>query len=101
MGVAVALEAEARRGPGGGAIDLGREPDLTGAATNFVRLRSRRFRQRRQGVAELDHVAIAVLPVLQELAVRADVLERHGSFSSAGTGKPPSRRKRRVEGQEE
>jgi hypothetical protein len=42
MGVAVALEEEARRGPGGGAIDLGREPDLTGAAANSVRLRSRR-----------------------------------------------------------
>jgi hypothetical protein len=40
MGVAVALEAEARRGPGGDAIDLGRKPDLTGAAANFVRLRS-------------------------------------------------------------
>jgi hypothetical protein len=78
MGVAVALEAEARRGPGGGAIDLGREPDLTGAAANFVRLRSRRFRQQRQGAAELDHVAIAVLPVIQKLEVREDVLEGHG-----------------------
>src|SRR4029077_14406002 len=82
MGVAVALEAEARRGAG--AIDLGREPDLTGAAANFVRLRSRRFRQRRQGAAELDHVAIAVLPVIQELEVREDVLERHGSSSATG-----------------
>src|SRR6185312_12433335 len=73
MGVAVALEDEARRGPVGRAIDLGREPDLTGAAANSVRLRSRRFRQRRQGTAELDHVAIAVLPVIQELEVREDV----------------------------
>jgi hypothetical protein len=45
MGVAVAVEDEARRGPGGGALDRGREPDLTDAAANFVRLRSRRFRQ--------------------------------------------------------
>ena len=40
--------------PGDGAHDLGREPDLTGAAANSVRLRSRRFRQWRQGAAELD-----------------------------------------------
>src|ERR1700738_1290521 len=84
MGVAVALEGEARRGPVGRAIDLGREPDLTGAAANSVRFRSRRFRQRRQGAAELDHVAIAVLPVIQELEVREDVLERHGSSSATG-----------------
>src|SRR6476646_6720436 len=85
MGVAVALEAEAQRGPGGGAIDLSREPDLTGAAANFVRLRSRSSRQWRQGAAELDHVAVAVLPVIQELEVREDVLERHGSCSSSAT----------------
>src|SRR6478609_1306601 len=84
MGVAVALEDEARRGPVGRAIDLGRQPDLTGAAANSVRLRSRRFRQRRQGAAELDHVAIAVLPVIQELEVREDALECHGSSSATG-----------------
>jgi hypothetical protein len=86
MGVAVALEDKARRGPVGRAMDLSREPDLTGAAANSVRLRSRRFRQRRQGAAELDHVAIAVLPVIQELEVREDVLERHGSCISCATG---------------
>src|SRR6476646_1609983 len=75
-----------RRGaaPGDGALDLSREPDLTGAAANFVRLRSRSFRQWRQGAAELDHVAIAVLPVIQEPEVREDVLERHGSSSATG-----------------
>src|ERR1700731_3047517 len=83
MGVAVALEDEARRGPGGCAIDLGREPDLTGAAANFVRLRAHRFRQRRQAPAEPDHVGIAVLPVLQELEVRENVLEHHGSWPSS------------------
>src|SRR6185437_9104349 len=51
-----------------------------------VRLRSRRFRQRRQGAAELDHVAISVLPVIQELEVREDVREPHGSCSSSATG---------------
>src|SRR5271167_375748 len=86
MGVAVALEDEARRGPVSRAIHLSREPDLTGAAANSVRFRSRRFRQRRQGAAELDHVAIAVLPVIQELEVREDVLKRHGSCSSSATG---------------
>jgi hypothetical protein len=35
MGVAVALEDDVRRGTGGGAHDLGREPDLTGAAANL------------------------------------------------------------------
>ena len=41
---------------------------------------------RRQGAAELDHVTIAVLPVIQELEVREDVLERHGSCISCATG---------------
>src|ERR1700731_3470440 len=86
MGVAVALKDEARRGPVGRPIAPGREPDLTGAAANSVRLRSRRFRQRRQGAAELDHVAIAVLPVIQQLEVREDVFERHGSCISCATG---------------
>jgi hypothetical protein len=50
----------ARRGTGsgGGALDRGREPDLTRAAANSVRLRPRGFRQWSQGAAELDHVAI-------------------------------------------
>jgi hypothetical protein len=56
------------------------------AAAHLVRLRARRFRQRRQAPAELDHVAIAVLPVIQELEVREDILERHGSCSSSATG---------------
>jgi hypothetical protein len=43
MGVAVSLEDEARRGSGGGALDLGREPDLAGAAANSVRLRVARM----------------------------------------------------------
>src|SRR6478672_5908426 len=86
MGVAVALEDEARRGPVGRAIDLSREPDLTGAAANSVRLRSRRFRQRRQGAAEPDHVAIAVLPVVEELEVSDDALKGHGSCNSSATG---------------
>jgi hypothetical protein len=55
MGVAVALEDEARRGPVGRAIDLGREPDLTGAAANSVRLRSRRFRQLSRDQGENSH----------------------------------------------
>src|SRR5580704_8567103 len=33
--------------------------------------------------AELDHVAIAVLPVIQELEVRENVLEHHGSWPSS------------------
>ena len=67
-------------------VDLSRQPDLTGAAANSVHLRSRRFRQRRQGAAELDHVAIAVLPVIRELEVREDVFERHRSCISCATG---------------
>src|ERR1700730_15497966 len=53
------------------------------AAAHLVRLRARRFRQRRQAPAELDHVAIAVLPVIQELEVRENVLEHHGSWPSS------------------
>ena len=53
MGVATALEDEARRRPGGHTIDFAREPDLTGAAANSVHLRSRRFRQWRQAPRQI------------------------------------------------
>jgi hypothetical protein len=53
MGVAVALEDKTRRGPVRRAIDLGREPDLTGATANSVCFRSRR--KRGVGAADSHH----------------------------------------------
>src|SRR5258708_39537815 len=40
MGVAVALEAEARGPPGAASIEGGPEPDLTGAAADLVSVRA-------------------------------------------------------------
>ena len=70
MGIAVALEMQARRKSRGGTIDVGREPDLTGATPYFVRFRSRLVGQWRQSSPEFDHISIAVLPVIQEFEVR-------------------------------
>ena len=54
------------------------EPDLAGAAAHLVGLRAQRVGQRRQRAPELDHIAVAVLPVVEEGEVRADGVERRG-----------------------
>src|SRR6478672_13561870 len=76
MGVAVALEAE-HGSAIGSALCLGCEPHLAGAAANLVSVRAVGLGQAGQAPAELDDVAIAVLPVVEEREVGADRIERH------------------------
>lgn len=64
MRVGFALERHDRiLGPVFGVAD---EPDLAGAALHLVGGRPLVFRQVRQRLAELDHIAVAILPVLEE-----------------------------------
>ena len=76
MGVAVALEAE-HGSAIGSALCLGCEPHLAGAAADLVSVRAVGLGQGGQAPAELDDVAVAVLPVVEESEVGADRIERH------------------------
>ena len=81
--VAVAAKVEPRRGAL--AVDPRREPDLAGAALDLGRRRPQRVVERRHRAAELDDVAVAVLPVVEEGEVVGDRFEAgrgHGTGSS-------------------
>src|SRR5262249_47568441 len=54
------------------------KPHLAGAATHFVGVRAQRLRERWQRPSQLDHIAIAVLPVIEQGEIGADRVERHG-----------------------
>ena len=76
MGVAVALEAE-HGSALGQAPRLGCEPHLSGAAADLVSVRAVGLGEGGEAPAELDHVAVAVLLVVEEREVGADRIERH------------------------
>src|SRR6516164_1437459 len=76
MGVAVAPKAEHCNAVGP-ALRLGCEPHLAGAATDLVLVRAVGLGKWGQAPAEFDHVAVAVLPVIEEREVGADRFERH------------------------
>ena len=87
MGIAVALEDEARRGTGGDTLTWVARTNLTGAAREpCLRLRSRRFPVVEAGHSQAgSRGAMPILPVIQELRVREESIERHGSCSSSAT----------------
>ena len=64
-----------------GAVRLhrGREPDLAGAALHLVLFMAVALVERRKLAAELDHVAIAVVPFVQHGEVVDDGVDRQGS----------------------
>src|SRR6185503_1705832 len=79
MRVAVADEAEAR--DGAAAIDVGREPHLADAALHLVGGGAVVLGQRRKLAAKLDDVAVAILPIVEQLEIGEDFLkapDRHG-----------------------
>ena len=57
------------------ALDARHDPDLAGAALDLGRRHPQRVVERRHGAAELDHVAVAVLPVVEEGEVGGDLFE--------------------------
>ena len=74
MGVAVAVEGERRAG-GAVRLDMREQPDLAGAASHLVGLGVRAFGQRRQRAAELDDIAIAVVPLIEQREILNDVVD--------------------------
>src|SRR6476620_1436159 len=79
VGVAVADKAQARY-----AVvwtDSGGEPHLTHAALHFVGGVPLGLGQGRQSPAELDDVAIAILPVLEKIKIGNDLIEVCGRLS--------------------
>ena len=76
--VAVADKMEYRNLPPTGS-PARRKPNLAGAAANPVRLRVLRFRQRLELLAELDDVAVPVLPIVEERKIRLDFVDRHAA----------------------
>src|SRR5215203_4226515 len=75
MGVAVAVKSKDRTAA---AIrfDGRREPHLAGAAPHLVGFVARGLRQWRQGAAKLDQIAVAVVPLLQEIEILNDLVDR-------------------------
>ena len=75
MRVAVALEIQHRAGR---AVrpDIGDEPHLAGAALHFIGVVMRRVGERRQFAPQLDHVAIAVVPLVEQREILDDVVNR-------------------------
>ena len=46
------------------------------------------FRQRRQRAAKLDQIAVAVVPLLQQIEILDDLVDRHGSSAPASVSMP-------------
>src|SRR6185369_14060991 len=74
VGVTVADELDLRAG---GAVwpDVAREPDLAGAALNLVGVGALRLRQRLERAAEFDHIAVAIVPIIEEREVFGDLVD--------------------------
>ena len=73
--VGVALAAHAENGSVLRRFGAGLEPDLARAAANLVGLRPRRVGQRLHHAAEFDDVAVALVPIVEKLEVRDDLVE--------------------------
>lgn len=71
VGVAVTVEVQACAR--GGRV----KPDLAGAASDLVVVVALIFRKFRQFATELDHITVAVFPIVEEGEVFADLVEGH------------------------
>src|SRR5947209_17193038 len=60
--------------------DLRLEPDLACAALHLVGRTMRLFGQRLERAAELDQIAVAVFPLVQELKVFKDLVDLHRPY---------------------
>src|SRR5580704_8381126 len=83
MGVAVTLEEKPRLAV---AADdpTGLEPDLARATAHLVRLALRALRQGLEAAAKVDEIAIAIVPIVEELEIGKNVVDRlrHELWSS-------------------
>ena len=71
-------------GAGRRRLSRGAEPDLARAAAHLIGVRSQSFGEGRQLAAELDQIAVAVLPVVEQGKVGADGFDRHGDAGAHG-----------------
>src|SRR5215211_531352 len=77
MRIAVAAEAQHRFAVR--SLDEALEPHLARATHDLVPIVTRLVGQRRHHAAELDQIAVALLPVLEEFEIREDLVKRcHG-----------------------
>lgn len=76
MRVAVALEIQ--HGLFAAAVDVARQPDLAGAALNLVPGGMLGVGHRGQRAAKFDHIAIAVVPLIEQFEIVPDVVDGHG-----------------------
>jgi hypothetical protein len=76
--IAVAREVQERTGRAV-ALHFAREPHLAGTALHLVRFASLGLRQRRKAAAELDHIPVAIVPIVQQGEILDDLVDRHGS----------------------
>jgi hypothetical protein len=60
------------------ALDPRQDPDLAGAAVDLGGLHLERVIERRHRLAHVDHVAIAILPVVEKLERVGDLFEGFG-----------------------
>src|SRR6516165_10511823 len=74
MGIAVAGKSQ-HRAAGAIRAHSGIEPDLAGAALNLVGIAMRRLRQWRQFAPQLDQIAIAIVPVVQDRKIADDLVD--------------------------
>src|SRR5262245_10981844 len=85
MGVAVAAIVNARLAVA--AVNAFGQPHLADAALHLVLRRMLFLRQRLQRAAELDDIAVAVVPLVQQLEIVPDFVDGHdGPRSVANTG---------------
>jgi hypothetical protein len=80
--VGVAVAAKMQEGLAVGGIETGLEPDLAGTALDLVDVVVRIFRQRLHEPAELDNVAIPLLPIVEQLEIGNDFIDcrQHGKL---------------------
>ena len=88
MGVAVAGEAQHRAGRAVGQ-HRGREPNLAGAALHLVRFAAVPLGERGERPAKLDHIAIAVVPLVEQGEIVDDFVDRRHGLGR-GHGPPHS-----------
>src|SRR5215470_8164097 len=87
MGVTVADERQHRTALAIG-LNARRQPDLTGTTLHLVGIAPVALVERRQRSAELDDIAVAVVPLVQQGKILDDLVCRHGLASARSGGLP-------------
>ncbi len=57
---------------------LGGEPNLARTTAHLIGISPQRFVERRHRAAKLHHITVAIFPLVENVEVGADVIDRHG-----------------------